>query len=360
MFKKVRVTRIALLMVVALMFTGCFGLFKVPEPSFEVTGVEDGKVYTEPVTPVINAGKGTTLTITLNDEPFESGTTINQNGEYELVVVGTNKKNKPSTRKINFTIELNVPIITMSGVEDKGYYWEEITPEITTDNEKDTIEAWINEESYTIGTPLNKNGTYTLRVKATNEAGNSWETSITFEIRLGYPPTLEFNPVAKEGGGIVGMWKDRQGDISINEDPTFIRTGDASIKISAGWPVVIYFNQYNTEEPHPDNVKDWSAYDKISLWFYFGNEEDRNKLADENTLIIEVTEYVKKDKAQILPEIGEDGWYNIQLELTDIFKDGIVLDDNQDPLKITLRAPQGEVDYYLDEVQLIMSDKVTP
>lgn len=152
MLTRFRLHGLAIIVLLSLTLTGCFGLF-TPAPSFEVEGVEDGEQYSEPVTPVITAGKGTTLTITLNDDDFESDTEITEPGDYELVIVGENSKGKTITETIEFTI-LSFPIITITGVEDGGYYDEPVTPVITTDGEDDEVEITLNDEEFTSGTYL--------------------------------------------------------------------------------------------------------------------------------------------------------------------------------------------------------------
>jgi lactocepin len=153
MLKKLGAFGFLVVLILSLTLSGCFS-FSVPDPSFTVEGVKDGQTYEQPVTPTIEPGKGTTLTITLNGEPFESGTTITQDGEYKLVIVAKNSRGKETTSEIEFTIELDVPLIIVTGVENGGYYWDAVTPNITTDGENDTIVVTLNGEEYTLGTPI--------------------------------------------------------------------------------------------------------------------------------------------------------------------------------------------------------------
>ena len=99
MFKKVRVPYIVYLVVLVLMLTGC------SESSLEVTGVEDNKSYSTHVTPMITAGSGMTVAVTLNGVEFASGTEINEPGDYELVVV-SEKEGETVTETYSFTISL--------------------------------------------------------------------------------------------------------------------------------------------------------------------------------------------------------------------------------------------------------------
>jgi hypothetical protein len=69
----------------SLILTGCFGI-RVTEPGFEIAGVEDGKTYEEPVTILITPEADTSITVTLNDKPFESGKPFGESGAHTLVV----------------------------------------------------------------------------------------------------------------------------------------------------------------------------------------------------------------------------------------------------------------------------------
>lgn len=341
MFKKVRVTRIALLMVVALMFTGCFGLFKVPEPSFEVTGVEDGKVYSEPVTPIITPGKGTTLTITLNDDEFASKTEITEPGTYELVIVGENKKGETVSETINFTIS-EYPIIAVTGVEDKEQYIGSVTPEITTDGENDTIEITLNDEPYTSGTEITAPGIYKLVVEATNAQENKSTVSLTFSVYDGIELAI--------GESITPGFGSDKGTIEINEDAEFIKTGERSIK---------FVNQADTKSclriqrsPHPDWPADWTQFERMSFWIYFDDVDSLN-----NVEYILTTPAGEKKKSWAKDDLV-NGWNYCEVNIPELAGDDLDKLVNMDDapgnkgsyfLDIAVRTPENVITVYFDD-----------
>ena len=341
MFKKVRVTRIALLMVVALMFTGCFGLFKVPEPSFEVTGVEDGEVYTEPVTPVINAGKGTTLTITLNDEEFASGTEITEPGTYELIIVGENKKGETVSDTINFTIS-EYPKIAVTGVEDGKQYIGSVTPEIATDDETDTVEITLNDEPYTSGTEITAPGIYKLVVEATNTQENKSTVSLTFSVYDGKKLTIDEN--------MTGISHEKGTSVEINEDAEFIKTGERSIK---------FVNQADTKSclriqrsPHPDWPADWTQFERMSFWIYFDDVDSLN-----NVEYILSTPAGEKKKSWAKDDLV-NGWNYCEVNIPELAGDDldklVNMDDVSDNkgsyfLDIAVRTPENVITVYFDD-----------
>ncbi|MGE7091802.1 S-layer homology domain-containing protein [Lysinibacillus sp. NPDC048646] len=127
-----------------------------------VTGVTNGGNYKAKVTPSFNEG-----TATLNGAAFASGTEIDQDGSYTLVV--TDAAGNVTT--VNFTIDTAAPIVT--GVTNGGIYKDEITIVFN----KGT--ATLNGVAYTSGTKVDKEGTYTLVV--TDTSGNVTTVSFTID-----------------------------------------------------------------------------------------------------------------------------------------------------------------------------------
>lgn len=75
-------------------------------PVISITGVSHNGSYTAPVTPVITVTDANleSVTITLNDEAFVSGTTISEKKEHTLVVTAIDKAGNPSKVVYKFTI----------------------------------------------------------------------------------------------------------------------------------------------------------------------------------------------------------------------------------------------------------------
>ncbi|WP_412732027.1 beta strand repeat-containing protein [Minisyncoccus archaeiphilus] len=78
-----------------------------------VTGVSDGGVYSNAVTPLF----GATHTATLNGNPFVSGTSVSSTGNYVLIV--TNEAETASVT-INFSIDATGPTFTVNEGTDAG------------------------------------------------------------------------------------------------------------------------------------------------------------------------------------------------------------------------------------------------
>ncbi|MWV47538.1 hypothetical protein GRF59_28580 [Paenibacillus sp. HJL G12] len=134
--------------------------FEIDKVAPFVGGVVNNGNYKEAVTITFNEG-----TATLNGAAFASGTDINQDGSYALVV--TDEAGNVTT--VNFKIDTVAPTIT--GVSDGGVY-ESVSPGFNEGT------ATLNGNAYIQGTNINQDGAYTLVV--TDAAGN--ETTIQFQI----------------------------------------------------------------------------------------------------------------------------------------------------------------------------------
>jgi beta-lactamase superfamily II metal-dependent hydrolase len=87
-------------------------------PAITISGVEEGVVYTEPVTILISVDVGT-YTAELNGDPFQSGGTVEDIGTYTLEVVADNQ-GAMSNETVNFGITLSGERIIIVRMLDLG------------------------------------------------------------------------------------------------------------------------------------------------------------------------------------------------------------------------------------------------
>ncbi|GIP23435.1 S-layer homology domain-containing protein [Paenibacillus sp. J22TS3] len=132
-----------------------------------VTGVSDQAFYNKYPTISFEEGTGT-----LDGQPFTSGTEVSAEGKHVLNV----KDTAGNSTIITFTIDTKPPVI--SGVEDGKSYNSDLT--ITFDEGA----ALLNNEPFTKGSTIQKEGSYTLVV--TDEAGNKATVKFTLDKT---PPT---------------------------------------------------------------------------------------------------------------------------------------------------------------------------
>lgn len=89
-------------------------------PVITITGVAQGDVANAPVTPVITIDEDhpDVETITLDGQPFVSGTTITAEGTHELVVTATDRVGHSATRTVQFEIDTTLPVVTITSPAD--------------------------------------------------------------------------------------------------------------------------------------------------------------------------------------------------------------------------------------------------
>ncbi|MBM6383535.1 MAG: InlB B-repeat-containing protein [Paenibacillus sp.] len=159
-----------------------------------VSGVTDGKMYNQAVTPRFNNG-----TALLNGSSFTSGTIVTADGDYTLAVT-----NSIGTTTIHFTVDTHPPIVT--GVTQNGVYT--IGPVITFNEGTATLNGF----PFNNGDTVQAEGDHVLIV--TDRAGNT--TTIQFSFHT--PRTIHFD---SNGGSEVPEQNVNYGD-KTNEpaDPT--------------------------------------------------------------------------------------------------------------------------------------------
>nr|WP_106782733.1 cadherin repeat domain-containing protein [Lysinibacillus timonensis] len=135
--------------------------FTIDQIPPQITGVELNKYYNKAVTITFDEG-----TATLNGNVFTSGSTVQDEGSYELVVMDE----ASNTTTVTFTIDKTPPVVT--GVVDDEFYNTDVTISF------DEGTATLNGNAFTSGITVQEEGSYELVV--TDEAGNT--TTVTFTI----------------------------------------------------------------------------------------------------------------------------------------------------------------------------------
>jgi hypothetical protein len=121
--------------------------------------------------------------MTLNGQPFVSGTVLDGEGEYVLELSGVDRSGNQSAEAIRFVIDKTAPVISVSGVADGALYNAEVAPTIAIDD-PNLMESslTLNAQPYISGTVVSAEGTYALTVSARDRAGNTVALALGFVI----------------------------------------------------------------------------------------------------------------------------------------------------------------------------------
>jgi subtilase family serine protease/fibronectin type 3 domain-containing protein/flagellar hook assembly protein FlgD/Tol biopolymer transport system component len=154
-------------------------------PAITIAGVTANGSYNRAVTPMITVTdtRETLTRITLNGVLFRTGTVIDAEGNYELVVQATDAAGHIARKTLRFWIDRTAPVITLEGVEAGRVYNTDITPWVHIRDASTVVPRHtLNGRPFTSGTRLTTEGAYTLNVHATDLAGNVTRQSLTFTI----------------------------------------------------------------------------------------------------------------------------------------------------------------------------------
>jgi fibronectin type 3 domain-containing protein/WD40 repeat protein len=154
-------------------------------PTIAITGVTANGSYNRAVTPIITIhdARATSALITLNGIPFKSGTAIEVEGDYELMVQATDVAGHMTRKTLHFLVDRTAPAITLQGVEAGRAYNHDVMPLIQIRDANTVVpHHTLNGRPFASGTRLTAEGDYTLSVQATDLAGNISRQSLAFTI----------------------------------------------------------------------------------------------------------------------------------------------------------------------------------
>jgi hypothetical protein len=155
-------------------------------PVIRVTGVTDGLLTREAVTPVvaIDEPHPGTATLTLDGVPFVSGTVVTAEGDHVLHVAATDAVGHSAPPvSIAFTRDSIPPSIGISGVADGATYFLDATPSFTVaDAHPGAAVATLDGLPFVSGTRVTADGLHVLQVSSTDLAGNSAAKTVTFRV----------------------------------------------------------------------------------------------------------------------------------------------------------------------------------
>ena len=154
-------------------------------PVITITGVIDSGQYKADLT-LLAAVVDTYLkssSVSLNGQPFVSGTLVSAEGAYVLTVNGEDEAGNSSSQTVHFVVDKTAPMIAISGVTNNGHFNVDVNPATNvTDTYLKSSSVTLNGQTFVSGTPVSAEGEYVLSVSGEDEAGNSATQTIRFVI----------------------------------------------------------------------------------------------------------------------------------------------------------------------------------
>lgn len=132
---------------------------------------------------------------TLDGNEYLSGTPIKGDGIHSLIVIARDKVGHTAVSKITFTIDGISPIVSITGIEDNGYYNIGVSPNINViDLNLLSSTILLDDKPYISGAPIYNEGAHTLYGYGVDKAGN-FKTKIVKFVVDGTTPTISVSGI---------------------------------------------------------------------------------------------------------------------------------------------------------------------
>lgn len=177
-------------------------------PIITIAGAVTGQYYKSGVTPEITINDLTLLSqsITLNGQPYVSGTTILADGVYTLNVTAIDALGLQASKSVMFTIDKVPPVIQLGGFTNGQTYITPVTPTINViEPFPSTQSIKLNGVNFVSGTPVVGDGVYTLVVTAQDLAGNTANATGLFTIAIAPDPVAWAHALVDTTTGLISL-----------------------------------------------------------------------------------------------------------------------------------------------------------
>lgn len=167
-------------------------------PQVSVSGVTDGEARSGAFTPIVSISDANLAEshITLNNQPYVSGTVIDADGAYVLTAFAIDRAGNSNSVTVSFIRDATPPVVTIDGVIEGEWRAGSVLPVITiTDDNLANEVMTLNGQPYFLNALISAEDQYLLRVVATDVAGNSTEVEVNFAIDL-TPPSITVSGVS--------------------------------------------------------------------------------------------------------------------------------------------------------------------
>jgi large repetitive protein len=168
-------------------------------PVLDISGIIEG-YFNEDKTPTItysdlNLDPSRTK-VTLNGQPYESGTKLDQERDYILEAVITDLADNVTKRTIYFTIDKTAPTIKFVEPINQMYFNSSLIPNFLIESLSpyEIIALTLNGSPYNLGDPIEQEGKHVLFFEVKDRAGNIKQLSVEFMIDL-TPPRVVYEGV---------------------------------------------------------------------------------------------------------------------------------------------------------------------
>lgn len=115
--------------------------------------------------------------------PYTDGIDVATDGEWVIYFRSVDEAgNVEDTSSVTVRLDTKPPAVGVTGVGNSGVYTGPTIPKVTCGDPTATLVITLNGKPYVPGTPVSAVGSYTLRIQATDPAGNVTVVEVKFQI----------------------------------------------------------------------------------------------------------------------------------------------------------------------------------
>ncbi len=152
-------------------------------PTITVTGVGNGLISADAVTPMVAFSDATldTTSITLDGAAFVSGTSVAAERDHELRATARDRAGNVANVTISFSIDQTAPALTVAGVTNGQCSATPLTPTFSaTDAHLVSVAGKLNGAPFASGTAVSADGAYALAVDAVDAVSHTTSVNVAF------------------------------------------------------------------------------------------------------------------------------------------------------------------------------------
>jgi subtilase family serine protease len=153
-------------------------------PQIQVQGVYAGEMSKVPLTPTVSISDShlRNRTLLLDGQPFQSGSTITQEGDHVLSASADDLAGNTANVQVSFTIDQVPPLIEISGVVDGELTKDTVFASVKVTESHPGAETVLLDGITWNGLPITNEGDHVLGVQAMDEAGNTASSVVHFTV----------------------------------------------------------------------------------------------------------------------------------------------------------------------------------
>ncbi|TPW21437.1 MAG: hypothetical protein FD126_687, partial [Elusimicrobia bacterium] len=191
-------------------------------PVITVSGVVDGEHLKTNAVVTFSATDANlgSVSATLDGQPFLSGGLVSAEGPHTLSVTAADTGGHSAQRTVSFTIDKTAPLLAFSGATEGAVLLATVSVGVQLTELHPAASSFLlvnqtlgTSEPYLPGTPILRDGQYTLTAQATDRAGNAATAVLSFRLDVAPIAPTDLSVTASDTAGALLAWVKPEPDV---------------------------------------------------------------------------------------------------------------------------------------------------